>query len=103
MATVINKELLKHLAGLSKLKLTIKETNKFLKDLSKILEHFRELEKLDTKSIAPMIGGTSLKNVFREDTVDLDRRAQTVNDTGRIIDAFPESEKGYLKVPRVLK
>lgn len=103
MSSVINKETLKHLASLAHIELNAKETAQFLKDFSKITDHFSELEKINTDRINPMIGGTNLKNIFRDDSVDLDRRARSVNDSGRIIESFPESDQGYLKIPPVFK
>ena len=99
---MINKKSLKHIAKLAYLQLTSKEEVSFLKDLQKILKHFEELKGVDTEGVEPMTGGHSLKNVFHEDKVDLEKKVQSVDDTGRIIEAFPETEKGYLKVPKVL-
>ena len=103
MSNVINKETLKHLAALARLELSTKETNQFLKDFDKIIDHFRELEKINTDKIEPVIGGTNFKNILRNDDVDLDKRAQSVNDSGRIIRSFPESDRGYLKIPPVFE
>lgn len=99
---VIDKKLLKHLAALARLELTAKEGKQFLKDLKAILDYFGELRRVDVKKIKPMSGGAGLINVFREDEVDIEKKSGTVSDAGRIIDAFPETEKGYLKVPKVL-
>lgn len=102
MAQIIDKPLLKHLSELAKIHLSAKEANKFLKDFAGIINHFKELEKVDTSGIRPIIGGTNLKNVMRDDEVNLDRRVQSVDDAGHIIGAFPEGNNGYLKVPKVL-
>lgn len=101
MSSIINKAVLKHLSSLARIELNAKETNKFLKDFAKITEHFSELEKINTDKIEPMIGGTNLKNILREDDVDFDKRAQSVNDSGRIMRSFPKSDRGYLKIPPV--
>jgi len=93
---------LKHLAKLARIKLTAKEEVKFKKDLTKVVKHFEELKQVDVEGVEPMNGGTELKNVLREDAVDLDKRTQAVDETGRIIGAFPEEDRGYLKVPKVL-
>lgn len=98
----IDKKLLKHLANLARLELTAAEERQFLKELEKILNYFEELKKVDVKKTKPMSGGTELVNVFREDEVDIEKKSGTVSDAGRIIDAFPETEKGYLKVPKIL-
>ena len=98
----INKSSLKHLAELARIKLTAKEEGKFLKDLQKILKHFEELKAVDTTGVEPMTGGHELKNILRDDEIDLAKRSQSVDESGRIIAAFPEVEKGYLKVPKIL-
>ena len=94
----INKKSLKHLADLARLELSEKEEEKLLKDLESILGHFKELESLDTANIAPMTGGTSLKNVFREDG---ERKSSLA--AAPVVDAFPDKEGSYLKVPAIFK
>ena len=102
MATPINKNLLKELAELARIKLTVKEGESQLKDLKSILKYFEQLQEVDTEGAAPMNGGTLLKNIFRDDSINLEKKVQSVDDTGRIIESFPETDKGYLKVPKVL-
>ena len=92
----INKKSLEHLADLARLELSEKETDKFLGDLTKILDHFKELEILATKNVAPMTGGTQLKNVFREDG-----DVAPFEKSDKIIEAFPEKEGRYNKIPPV--
>lgn len=93
----IDKKSLKHLAELARLELTEKESEKFLEDLEEILNHFRELQELNTDNVLPMNGGTGLQNVFRED------RPGAPFDTGKIREAFPEKENGFLKIPPVFE
>jgi aspartyl-tRNA(Asn)/glutamyl-tRNA(Gln) amidotransferase subunit C len=97
MASAINKHELEHLAKLARTELDPKEEEKLLKDLGNILEHFNELKSLDTTAVEPMAGGTDLKNVFRDDA----ERENTNQGAG--VEAFPESEHGYLKVPPVFE
>jgi aspartyl-tRNA(Asn)/glutamyl-tRNA(Gln) amidotransferase subunit C len=97
MTSLITKQTLEHLAQLARIELDPKEEEKLLKDLGEILEYFTELQKLDTANVAPMTGGTDLKNAFREDT----ERENT--DRGAGIEAFPEKEDGFLKVPPVFE
>lgn len=92
----INKKTLEHLADLARLELIEVEKEKFQKDLGNILNYFEELNALDIAKVVPMTGGTSLKNVFREDgdTVPFDG-------IDKLKEAFPESEHGRLKIPPV--
>jgi aspartyl-tRNA(Asn)/glutamyl-tRNA(Gln) amidotransferase subunit C len=93
----ITKQTLEHLAKLARLKLDPKEEEKLTQDLAKILDHFKELEGLDTSNVAPMSGGTQLKNVFRED----EERENTNRGAG--IEQFPEKQDGFLRVPPVFE
>lgn len=101
----IDKATLEHLAELARLELDAGEEEKLLRDLEKILSYFEELKSLDASDIEPpvvsrvepMSGGTNLKNIFRED----DERENT--DKGEGVDAFPETEEGFLRVPPVFE
>ncbi len=97
MASVLTKRELAHLADLARIELDPKEEEKLLADLGKILDHFKELQALDTAAVPPMAGGTDLKNIFRGDA---DRENA---DRGAGADAFPEKEDGYLKIPPVFE
>lgn len=95
MPSPITKETLEHLAKLARVQLTAEEEKRLLKDLTNILGHFEELQKLDLSGVEPMAGGTTNRNVFRED----DERKNTNKDAG--VEAFPEKENGFLKIPPV--
>src|SRR3989344_5068140 len=95
----INKKSLEHLADLARLKIDSRKEEKFLKDLQGILGHFQELQSLNTENVLPMTGGTQMKNVFREDEKKRDKTAETRN----AVDAFPERDSGYLRIPPVFK
>ena len=92
----INKKSLVHLVHLARLELTEAESEKFQKDLGNILNYFEELKALDTSSVVPMTGGTSLKNVFR-----VDGEVAPFDKQDNLIEAFPEKEYGRLKIPPV--
>jgi len=97
MAAIINKRTLEHIAELARLELSERETEKFLKDLQDILEHFNDLKEVNTEGVEPMTGGTSLKNIWRED------EERTNTNLGAGVHAFPETEGGYLKVPKIFE
>lgn len=96
--SVINKKTLEHLAALARIELHEREEEKLLKDLEKILAHFEELKELDTENVVPMAGGTELKSVVREDG----GTAQSLP-ADAAVDAFPEKEGRYLKIPPVFE
>ena len=97
MSSPINKKTLEHLAQLARLELGEHEKEKLLVDLPKILDHFKELQELDTSEVPPLTGGTDLRNVFREDG------ASESTNRGEGVDAFPKKEGGFLKVPPVFE
>jgi aspartyl-tRNA(Asn)/glutamyl-tRNA(Gln) amidotransferase subunit C len=94
----INKKSLEHLADLARLELHENEKEKFLGDLEKILNHFKELQEVNTENVQPMAGGVELKNVFREDG---ETKASLSSD--KVVEAFPEKDRHYLKVPPVFE
>ncbi|MBI5754892.1 Asp-tRNA(Asn)/Glu-tRNA(Gln) amidotransferase subunit GatC [Candidatus Peregrinibacteria bacterium] len=91
---MLTKKDLEHLAVLARIELKGGEEEKLQKDLGSILDHFKELEAIDTSKVIPMTGGTFLKNALREDFVN-------ENFMGKGPDAFPDQKDGYLKVPPV--
>lgn len=97
MVSPINKKNLKHLAELARVELLGKEEERIFKDLQKILDHFEELKELNTESVTPMTGGTSLKNVFRAD----EREGAT--NLGAGAHAFPKEKNGFLEIPPVFE
>ena len=94
----IDKATLEHLAGLARLELDAREEEQMLRDLEKILNHFQELQDLDTASVSPLAGGIALKNVFREERVDV---APIPGEFARA--ALPHTEDGFLKIPQVFE
>ncbi len=89
----------KHLAQLARIELKPEEITSLQKDLSRILEYVDALKEVDTAGLPDISQVTGLKNIIRDDkvaVVDEDIR-------NRIIDAMPESEKGYLKVKAIFK
>lgn len=102
---MITKKDLKHLAELARIDFSAGggsfsggragEEKKLIKDLSNILDYFKELQDLNTDKVEPMTGGTDLRNILREDILEKE------NETGKGKEAFPEEEGDYLKVPPV--
>jgi len=92
---MLTKEDLEHLAELARIELKEKEEKKLQKDLSSILDYFQELQKVNTENIKPMTGGTDLVSVVREDFLG------KTDDTGKGPEAFPEQERGFLRVPPI--
>ncbi|MBI3638341.1 Asp-tRNA(Asn)/Glu-tRNA(Gln) amidotransferase subunit GatC [Candidatus Wolfebacteria bacterium] len=98
--TKINKEALKHLEELARIEIGEKKQEKTLKDLQEILNYFEELKEVNTKGIEPMAGGTIETNIFREDSEE--GQESRVNGQ-KLINAFPDEENRFLKVPAVFE
>lgn len=56
-----------HVAKLANLKLTAKEEKDFEKQLSAILDYFKDLQKINTDKVEPISNITGMLNVSRED------------------------------------
>ena len=106
MSSTIGKQELEHLAKLARIQLEPGEEEKLIQDLGNILDHFKELQELDTTNVVAMTGGTDLKNVFREDAGE---NGEAENPTGKTTnqgagaEAFPEKKDGFLKIPPVFE
>ena len=97
---IINKQILKHLTKLSRIEIDDEKEEKILNDLEKILEYFRELEEVDISNVQPLAGGADLINIYREDKETLD---ELYKKQEKLIEAFPERDGEFLKVPAVFE
>lgn len=88
---------IKYFAKLARIKLTAEEEKRFSKDLGEILDHFKQLQELDTSEVQPMTGGTELRNIFRED----EPRESRLDRTG--VEQFLEAKSDFLKAPKVFE
>lgn len=98
----LDKKLLEHLAALARIELYEREEEKFLRDLGKILEHFNELKELDTANVVSLSGGTQLHNVTREDSTTIGEVPRE-EEARSAVEALPEKERGFLKIPPVFE
>jgi aspartyl-tRNA(Asn)/glutamyl-tRNA(Gln) amidotransferase subunit C len=101
----INDEALAHLFALSRIEeeRDPERREKLKNDLSKILDHFNELQEVDTSAVEPLAGGGDALNVLRDDAAQV-RDAQA-HDAQRelCVKQFPESENRHLKVPPIFE
>lgn len=94
---IIDKKTLEYLAKLGQIELGESEKSKLLKDTQEILGHFQELQKIDTTNVEAMSGGALIKDILRSDETD----GQQPNINDNLIQAFPEKENNFLKVPPI--
>ncbi len=101
MPEKITKETLEHLLSLSRIELTEEEKKnkepKLLNDLQRILEHFEELNEVNTDGVDVIEGGKAGVNEYRKDEEKSDFRKEDATEQ------FPETHGGYLKVPAILE
>ncbi|KAF0133653.1 MAG: aspartyl-tRNA(Asn)/glutamyl-tRNA (Gln) amidotransferase subunit C [Candidatus Saganbacteria bacterium] len=86
-----------HIARLARLGLTEQEKKLYGDQLSRILGHAEELNKLKTDNVAPTTHAIPMKNVFRED------KAIPCEDTEAILRNAPAEESNMFLVPRIIE
>lgn len=88
----LNKAQVKAIAKLAAIQLGDAEADKFVTELSHILDHIDQLKEVNVDGVEPTNQVTGLTSVTRPDVVVefADRQA--------LIDTFPESENGFLKL-----
>ncbi|MAG37086.1 MAG: Asp-tRNA(Asn)/Glu-tRNA(Gln) amidotransferase GatCAB subunit C [Dehalococcoidia bacterium] len=94
---MISREDVEHVAQLARLGLSDEEKERLAAELSRILEHFRSLQQLDTAHIPPtaqVIGG---KNVMRGDEA---RPSLPLRD---VLRNAPRRDGDYFRVQAVLE
>jgi aspartyl/glutamyl-tRNA(Asn/Gln) amidotransferase C subunit len=98
---MISNDEVKHIAKLARLSLTEKETEKFQKELSSILDYIEELKEVDVSDTAATSHPFDIGNVTRKDRERISDNKFPA--TKKIIDLAPETKEGYLKVKSILK
>lgn len=93
----LSRDQIKHLAALSRLRLTDAEIDEFRIDLNKILHYFEKLQQVETKGVEPTAQVTGLTNVMRPDT-ELEYGASRED----LLMNAPAKQSGFIKVRRVL-
>ena len=93
----LSREQVEHIAGLARLALDDEEKTLYQEQLSAILEHFEQLQELDTEAIPPTAAVSSLHSVMRDDEVGPPSSRKD------ILRNAPAAEDGCFKVPAVLE
>ena len=84
-------------ATLAKLNLTDSEVDKFLPQLSSIVDYISELSNVDTEGIEPTSQTTGLENVFRADEL----KPSSIN-KDEALSGTDSVHNGYFKVEAIL-
>jgi aspartyl-tRNA(Asn)/glutamyl-tRNA(Gln) amidotransferase subunit C len=86
----------RHVAKLSRLKLTDDQVRHFTTQLGHVLEYIDKLSELDVENVEPMAHPTSMTNKLREDVVT---PALPID---QVLANAPASDPPFFKVPKVL-
>lgn len=94
---MLSVEEVKHIALLARIGLTDTEVEKYRKDLSGVLDFFKELESLDLSGESLGTAVPRKTNDYRED------RAEDFGSAGKqaIMENVPETKDGFIKVRSV--
>ncbi len=94
---MITRDEVLHIAKLAKLKLTEEEITLFQEQLGRILEYFRQIEKLDTEHVAPMKHVLDVHTVIRADDPRPSISAEEA------LKNAPKRRDNYFEVPKVVE
>jgi len=94
---MITRDEVLHIAQLAKLKLTEAEIALFQEQLGRILEYFRQIEKLDTEHVPPMKHVLDVHTVLRPD-----EPRPSVSPEEALKNA-PKRRDNYFVVPKVVE
>ncbi len=97
MKAKIDREQVRYIAHLSRLKLTREEEEKFTRQLREILAYVDKLKELDTSNVPPTSHVFPLNNIFRED-----KRESSLSLEEALANA-PRHKYGHFQVPRVIE
>lgn len=90
-------EQVEHIANLARLGLTDEEKARFQQQLSAILDHFQELQAVDTSQVSANARLGLINSILRDDE---SRSGQTLEKT---LQNAPESAKRQFKIPPVFE
>jgi aspartyl-tRNA(Asn)/glutamyl-tRNA(Gln) amidotransferase subunit C len=90
-------EEVEHVALLARLQLTDEERERFTAQLNSILEHFEQLQQIDTTGVPPMSHAVEMSNVLRED-----EPAASLSPEEALANA-PDQAENCFRVPRVIE
>lgn len=93
----VTREEVAHLAELAHLALSEEEIARLQRELNRILEHFAELQKLNTDDVEPMSHAVPMLNVFRDDVVAESLPIEA------IVGNAPDRADEFFRVPRIVE
>ncbi|MEA3273325.1 MAG: Asp-tRNA(Asn)/Glu-tRNA(Gln) amidotransferase subunit GatC [Patescibacteria group bacterium] len=92
---MINLKEVKNIAELSYINFDEEEIKQYTQELSKIMDFFTVLKKIDTQDVEPLLGSSELEDVTFED------RPKACFNSDSIIERVPEKQDRYIKTRAV--
>lgn len=99
MSKKVTAEQVKKVAHLGRLGVSDEEVNRATEQLSSVLNHFSQIQKIKTEGIPTADDVTGLKNITRADTA----RPEQLCATNELLLRAPETKDGHLKVKAVFE
>ena len=96
MAEQITEAQVRHVAMLSRLKLSDADVEHFAQQLSVIVDYFSAIQQLDVEGVEPMAHGLDVTNVLRDD-----EPADSLSPDQALANA-PRRDGDFFQVPKVL-
>lgn len=93
----LSKTTVQHIASLARIKLSAKDSSKFSQELSAILDYINLLSEVNTIDIPPMAQVAGLKNVWRQDQVQVNQCLSQEH----VLSNAPKKRNGFFKVKSV--
>ncbi|MGE3758303.1 MAG: Asp-tRNA(Asn)/Glu-tRNA(Gln) amidotransferase subunit GatC [Pseudobdellovibrionaceae bacterium] len=93
---MINNETVEHIAKLARLEISDNEAREYSDQLTKILEYFNQISKVDTKGVEPLVTPSEMETYWREDVVIKETTAED------IVANAPARSGNLFKVPPVV-
>ena len=93
---IVSREDVLQVAHLARLALSDDEITRLQRELNRIMEHFAELQQLDTENVEPTSHPMPMTNVFREDQV------QPSLSVDEVLRNAPDRYDEFFRVPRIV-
>jgi aspartyl-tRNA(Asn)/glutamyl-tRNA(Gln) amidotransferase subunit C len=88
---------IRKITHLARIGLTEAEADKLQKDFIDILEHIKKIDEVDLTDVEPVSHPFNIKNVFREDEIDVWMSRED------LIQLAPAKDRSMVKVPKVIE
>ncbi|MEM2942312.1 MAG: Asp-tRNA(Asn)/Glu-tRNA(Gln) amidotransferase subunit GatC [Candidatus Bathyarchaeia archaeon] len=91
----VTREKVRHLAWLSRIKISKAEERKYVEEMNEILRYFRKLDDIDTTGVPPTYHVADFVNVMRDDEPQ-------PNLPNQLLGIVPARKGRFVKAPRIV-